>query len=53
MPTQKHNNKCFEAYLSSAETQHWNLNQLCVTTSRVAYFILRTHTGTGVSHSQH
>ena len=34
-------------------TQHGNLNQMSVTTSRVTYFILLAHTGTSVSHSQH
>ena len=29
-----------------------NLHQLSVTMSRVTYFVLRTHTGTDVSHSQ-
>ena len=36
-----------------ASTEHGNLHQLCVTKSRVTYFILQAHTGTGVSHSQH
>ena len=34
-------------------TQHGNLQQLSVSMSRVTYFILRTHTGIDVSHSQH
>ena len=37
-----------------SRTLTWrNLHQLSVTMSRVSYFSLRTHTGTGVSHSQH
>ena len=51
MPTQKRSNTCFRAYLCSTEPQHRNLNQLCETTSRVTYFILRAHTGTDVSYS--
>ena len=43
----------FRAYLYSAATKQVNLHKLSVTTSRVSYFILRAHTGTGVSHSQH
>ena len=43
-PTQKHNNKCFGAYLYSAGTPHGNLHHLSVTTSRVTYFILQAHT---------
>ena len=53
MLTQKNNNTCVEAYLQSTGTQHRNLHQLSVMMSRVTYFILRAHTGTGVSHSQH
>ena len=53
MPTQKSNNVCFAAYLYFAGTRHENLHQLSVTMSRVTYSILRAHTGTGVSHSQH
>ena len=53
MQTQKNNNTCFGAYLYSAGTQHGNLQQLYVTISRLTYFILRAHTGTGVRHSQH
>ena len=34
-------------------TQHGNLHQLSVAMSRVSYLILRAHTGTNVSHSQH
>ena len=34
-------------------THHGNLHQFSVTMSRVTYFILRAHAGTGVSHSQH
>ena len=52
MLTQK-NNTYFGAYLYAVGTQHGNMLQLSVTTSRVTYFILRVHTGTGVSHSQH
>ena len=40
----------FEAYLYSAGTQRGNLHQLSATMSRVTCFILRAHTGTGVSH---
>ena len=50
---QTNNNTCFGAYLHSTGTQHGNLHQLSVTMSRVTYFILRAHTGTCVSHSQH
>ena len=39
--------------LYSAGTQHGSLHQLSVTMIRVTYFVLRAHTGTGVSHSQH
>ena len=35
------------------DTQHGNLHRLSVTMSRVTYFILRAHTGSGVSHGQH
>ena len=49
MPTQKHK----QIYLYSAGTQHGNLHQLSVTTSRVTYCILRTHTGTGIHHHHH
>ena len=41
------------AYLYSAGSHYGNLHQLPVTMSRMTYFILQTHTGTGVSHSQH
>ena len=34
-------------------TQHQNLHHSSVTTSRVIYFILRAHTGTGISHNHH
>ena len=34
-------------------TQHESLHQLSAMMSRVTYFILRAHTGTDVSHSQH
>ena len=51
MLTQK-NSICVGAYLYSAGTKHGNLHRLSVTTSRVTYFILRAHTGTGVSHIQ-
>ena len=53
MPTNKNNNTCFEAYPYSAGTQHENLHQMSVTTSRVTKFSLQAHTGTGVSHNQH
>ena len=43
-----HNNAC----LYSAGTQHGNLYE-SVTMSRGTYCILRAHTGTSVSHSQH
>ena len=33
-------------------TGHGNLHKSSVTTSKVTYFILPAHTGTGVSHSQ-
>ena len=46
-------NTCFGANLHSAGTQHRNLHQLSLTKSRVTYFILRAHTVTGVSYSQH
>ena len=39
--------------LRGAGTQHGDLPQLSVMMSRVTYSILRAHTGTGVSHSQH
>ena len=48
-----HNNTQSGADLYSVGTQHGNLHQLSVTTSRVTYFILQAHTGTGVSHSQY
>ena len=53
--TQNHKSTdtCFWAYLYSAGTQHGNLHQSSITTSRVTYFILRAHTGTGVSHNKH
>ena len=38
-----HNNTCFGACLYSMRTQHGNLHQSHVTTSRVTYFILRAH----------
>ena len=44
---------CIGAYLYSAGTQHRNLHQLSVTMNRVTCSILRAHTETGVSHSQH
>ena len=50
--TQKNSNMFSEHNLFSAGTQHENLNQLSVTTSRMTCFILQVHTGTGVSHSQ-
>ena len=53
MQTQKNNNTSFGTYLYSAGTQHGNLHHLSVMKSRVTYFILRAHPGTGVSHSQH
>ena len=43
----------FGAYSYSAGTQHGNLQQLSVLMSRVTYFILQAHTGTGASRSQH
>ena len=46
---QKNNNTCFAAYLYSAGTQHGDLHHLSVKMSRVVYFILQAHTGTGVS----
>ena len=54
-PPQKktHQYACFGAYLYSADTQHRKLHQLSVTMNKVTYFILRAHTGTVVSHSQH
>ena len=51
MQTRENNSTCLGAYLYSAGTQHGNLRQLSVTTSKVIYFILPVHTGTGVSHS--
>ena len=53
MPTQKNSKTCYGDYSCSTGTQHGNLHQLSVTTSRVTYFIRRAHTGTGVSNSQH
>ena len=50
---QQQNHTCFGAYLYSEGTKHGNLHQLSVTVSRMTYFILPAHTGTGVSHSQH
>ena len=52
MPTKKHNNTSFEAYLASAGTQHENLHQLFVTTSRVSYFIVWVHVETAFSHTK-
>ena len=49
MPTQKHNNVCFGAYLHSVGIQHGNLYQLSVMASRVTYLIVEAHTRTGVS----
>ena len=49
-PRKKHNT-WFGACLYSAVTQHGNLHQLCVMMGRVTFFSLRSHTGTGVSHS--
>ena len=49
----KNSNTCFGTHLYSAGTKHGNLHQLSVTMSRVTYFILRSHIGTVVSHSQH
>ena len=43
---------CIGDYLY-AGTKHRNLHQLSGTMSRVTYFILRAHTGTGFNHSQH
>ena len=43
----------FGAYLCSVGTQHGNLHQLSVTTSRATDIILQAHTRTGVSHSKH
>ena len=51
MTNQQNNSTCVRACLYSVGTQHWNLQQLSVMTSRVTYFILRAHTGTRVSHS--
>ena len=48
----KNNNTYFRAYSYSVGTQHGNLHPLSVTMSRMTYFILRAHTGTGASHSQ-
>ena len=48
MPTQTNNNTYFGAYLHSAGTQHGNLHLMSAATSRVTYFILPAHTGTGV-----
>ena len=45
--------RVLEAYLYCAGTQHVNLHQLSEAMSRVTYFLLRVHTGTRVSHSQH
>ena len=45
--------KSFGVYLESAGTQKRNRHQLSATMSRVTCFILRAHTGTGVSHRQH
>ena len=53
MQTQKNIYTCFGTCLYSAGTQHRHLYQLSVTMSRVTYFILLTHTGTGGIHSQH
>ena len=50
MPTQKHNNACFGAFLFSGNP-YGNLNQLCITPSMVTYFIPWAGTGTDVSHS--
>ena len=50
--TQKNNNTSFGANLSSTGIQHGNRLQLFVTMSTVTCFILRAHTGTGVSYSQ-
>ena len=47
------NNTCFKAYLYSTDSQHGNLHQSSLTTSRVTYFILQADTGTCVSHSQY
>ena len=43
MPTKTNNILFFEAYLYSVGTQHGNLYQLSVTTSRVSDFIVRAH----------
>ena len=51
--TEKNNNTCLGAYLYPAGPQDGNLHQSSVTKSRVTYFILRVHKGTGVNHSQH
>ena len=51
--TQGEKKTCFGAHLYSAGTQHGNFHQLSVTISRVTYFMVRAHTGTGVSQSQH
>ena len=44
-----HNDTCFGSFLYSVGTQHWNLYQSCVTTSRVTYFTLGADTGTCIS----
>ena len=44
-----HNNTGFGAYLYSVGTQHGNLYQSSVTTSRVTYFILQADTGTALA----
>ena len=44
---------CFGTCLHSVGTQHGNLYQSSVATSRLTYFILQADTGTRVSHSQH
>ena len=53
MLTQKNNNTCLGDSLCSAGTQLGKLHRLFVTMSMATYYILRTHTGTGVSYSQH
>ena len=53
MQTQKNIPHVLEPVYISRDAQHGNLHQLSVTMSRVTFLILRAHTGTGLSHSQH
>ena len=51
MPTQEYNNTYFEAYLCSSGDSVREPASVVCNDEQVIYFILRAHTGTGVSHT--